>query len=513
MNLRFNDRVIIIVFLVQSVAIVLKSTLYSHGYLTADGCNYLSLAQNLLENNSFETNSFAGVKERVFFSVWPVGYPFLIFVIAKVTGISVFWSSKMLNILFIALIILTFRTLFKDKAYLYSLILLLAPFSEIFCYTFSEVPFISCLLFFSILICHIIKNDNVRLSDSILLILFSVLVFLSRYIGIFTVGCILLLAIYFFLKKQYRNSSMLFCSSFLSFGFMSLYFYNNYIRTGFITGMPRGSKPYENIFDFVWMISRGLFCEINMITLGVGNSLMSGTIFLLFLFVQVVFWVFFITNRRRTIGVFHFLQLKSGTVFVLLGLFYIVAIISARSISYFGDLDFRYLFPGTFFIIVGIVNIMTVNLNSLQIKQFEKYVFAIAIISFVYGNVRPIFINVLSGEENVTYTKEMSRIVNSVESLESGSVVIFGDRNLAYLRTDLSIASPFYTPNFPAKESWDVFLQRIEGKYSGRRIYVMLKDSNFLNSYEEDELLLKYDKSVVDVIVKNKHRALFQISP
>ena len=89
-----KDYLLITVFIIVSCFIILKSYYTSHGYLTSDSINYLALAQNFKVGNGLIDS------EGNFFSKWPLGYPFLIYVLANISGLSVFWASKVLNIFF-----------------------------------------------------------------------------------------------------------------------------------------------------------------------------------------------------------------------------------------------------------------------------------------------------------------------------------------------------------------------------------------------------------------------------
>ena len=111
-----EDWYLLIIFIMMAVAIVVKSYFHPDGYLSPDSTNYLKLAQNLLEGNGYYVSAYGSTgQDREFFAAWPVGYPTLIFVVAKLTGLSVFWASKFLNILLIGIILGIFRNLFKHK--------------------------------------------------------------------------------------------------------------------------------------------------------------------------------------------------------------------------------------------------------------------------------------------------------------------------------------------------------------------------------------------------------------
>ena len=111
-----EDWYLLIIFIMMAIAIVVKSYFHPDGYLSPDSANYLKLAQNLLEGNGYYVSAYSITgtgQDRELFAAWPIGYPTLIFVVAKLTGLSVFWASKFLNILLIGIILGIFRKLFK----------------------------------------------------------------------------------------------------------------------------------------------------------------------------------------------------------------------------------------------------------------------------------------------------------------------------------------------------------------------------------------------------------------
>ena len=67
---------------------------------------------------------------------------------SKITNFSVFFSSKLLNLVFIGFTLLIFRKLFDKDAYLYGLIFLFSSYLEIYSFTWSETGFIFGLVMY-----------------------------------------------------------------------------------------------------------------------------------------------------------------------------------------------------------------------------------------------------------------------------------------------------------------------------------------------------------------------------
>ena len=122
-NFKKEDLFLFVVFIIITLAIIFKSYFNFHGYVSPDSGHYLALAEHLKNGDGFLISAYEfGGEKNEFFAIWPVGYPVLITVVSILTSTSVFWASKILNIILIGFLFLLFRSLFKNNAYIYSLI-------------------------------------------------------------------------------------------------------------------------------------------------------------------------------------------------------------------------------------------------------------------------------------------------------------------------------------------------------------------------------------------------------
>lgn len=503
-----NDAILLLLFLVVSVTVILKSLFFSNGYVGADGCNYLSLAQNLLEHGSFKVNSMMAKQERALFAIWPVGYPVLIYLVAKITGLTVFLASKLLSILFVAGILLIFRRLFGDDAPVFSCLILLFPFVEIVSHTFSEVPFIFGMLWYCTGVGNCFEQDKVQWLNIMNITLAGIFLFVVRYVGLFSVGFTGCLILYYFFMKRYKKSASLTVSAVIVFSFACLYLYNNYVQTGYMTGMIRGDA-HETIPGMLWMIVRAIFGEMNFLVLGFGATLKSLTFFVLTFTIQVALFFYLVRDKKIRMSDMNISGCAYRS-FIAVGCFYYFSIMSARMLATLSNLEYRFMFPGTFLILLGVLGCISVT-NHDKFHQYKKFIVVIALISFCFGNVQPFIKNPSLLKNSISYYENIAKLTTIADKIPPGSVVVFGDRNLAYMRTDLSIASPFYTPNFKEQEDWPTFLNRIEDKYKGRRIYAMLQYTNFFMSRDVDNLHKAYDQTVVQFILENFDNELVTI--
>ena len=251
LNLKFyrQDYYLLVIFIMMATAIVVKSYFNLDGYLSPDSTNYLTLAQNLLNGEGYYVSAY-GVsdQDREFFAKWPAAYPSFIALMAKLTGLSLFWASKLLNIMLIGIILGILRALFKHNAYVYGLILLFSSYIEIFSYTWSETLFIAALLWFAVSVHLFMANPKKIIFLYFSIMIASLLLFMSRYIGAFSFGLIGLLGFYYALVKKDRTKALILIAiATLNITIMFLYLHHNYIETGFITGMQRIASHETNL--------------------------------------------------------------------------------------------------------------------------------------------------------------------------------------------------------------------------------------------------------------------------
>ena len=63
--------------------------------------------------------------------------------------------------------------------------------------------------------------------------------------------------------------------------------------------------------------------------------------------------------------------------------------------------------------------------------------------------------------EGITYTENIKQLKKKYSTIERGSSIIFGERQIDYLRTDLVPLKPYYLPLFAEIESLGDFNKRI----------------------------------------------------
>ncbi len=449
MVIRKEDGYLLAVFVLMAIAILAKSYFTQDGYLSRDSTYYLALAQNLLNGNGFYTSA-ANTEGKKFFTIWPAGYPIGIFLIAKITGLTVFWASKVLNIVFVGLILICLRKFFKADAYVYSLILFFSSFLGIFSHTWSETGFILALIWFSGSVANfILKSDNlVRVSTSILLS--SLSLFLFRYIGAFNFIVLGLLSLYFLITKKFRKFVFLIGISAINVLFMLGYLYHNFLKTGYMTGGSRTTSVESNLELFVSLV-KSIIQQLIIFT----TSMQGG--FLLF-YLPLIFLVY--RYRKR---IFRFSGSKRPHSFVLPAAFliagsaYLIALCILRWNTAFDLFGYRLIAPGSILIFIGLINIVTKYVTHEHFRVFGDFLFFVALTSWMINVPYQI------SNQKVTYLQNVDEIHRKYNNVGSNSVIAFGSEHVRYLRPDIILENP------KNDENWSEFLRRTKMFQEGQR--------------------------------------------
>jgi hypothetical protein len=263
------DVKLLLLYIAISVSILLWVTADTTGYTTLDSEYYLELAQNLKNGNGFYISNVYPIPiekapdKQVLFTAWPIGYPVLIYLTSSITMLSVFWASKLLNILLLGLGFLLLRKIEHTHAWLLAMTYCTYTMLSVYTYTWSEAPFnLGCLLLVYLLnrIC-IPQQTN---QTVFLLLLTGMFLFLIRYAGLFSFGILALSSVYYLKAGQQQLSLKLVVATSVLFLMAALYFFTNYYFTGSFSGSDRlvGSETTE---EFLLKQARGIVNEVFLI--------------------------------------------------------------------------------------------------------------------------------------------------------------------------------------------------------------------------------------------------------
>ncbi len=467
---------------------LLKSYFDKDGNISPDSTYYLRLSQNLLSGEGFKIPDYTNSDGKTFFSIWPVGYPIMIFTISKLTGLGVVWASKVLNLLVMAIILLIFRNIFKNNLHWVGLLFFVDSFFLIFTYTWSEAPFVLFLLLTALSLYKCVETSGGFLWLTVLL-LSGIILFLMRYIGLFSVSIIGIIVIINLIKRKWELSVKLIIVAFLQLVFAGFYLYHNLVTSGHLTGMQR-DLPEESNLELIRQLLHGLKEEFIVMKCGIPLTFS----FLLLLLLGIYLFI----NRRK--GNKNAKPAGLSLYFLLAGLLYYGAMIGAKWFSNFTPLDYRYLFPGTFMIILSLATYLQ-GKPIWKIMNSNLLYFAILITLIIH--YLPYSLNIIKkGADGISYFQKPNYITNTHVILERykevkpKSVVLFGSIHLRYLREDI-IPTEIYNKStyedmisfFSQKKDWNVYINITD------KLDPLYVHDSFIRFMEENK-----DKQIVKVL-------------
>jgi hypothetical protein len=452
----FNYKLLLLYLSLCSI-ILLKSYFDRDGFLDPDSTFYLRLSKNLMTGEGFRIADYNSPDGKSFFAIWPVGYPVMIYFISKLTGLGIFWASKVLNLLIIGIILVLFRYIFKENVHWAGLIFFVDSFILVFSFTWSEVPFILFLLCISISLYKCVETSG-RLIWLVCLLFSGIALFMMRYIGLFSVGIIGFIAIVNLLRKKWLLSIKLLIITVLQIIFAGLYLYHNRISTGYITGMPR-DLPDESNLELLNQLFYALKEEFIVIKCGIPLSLSFGLLLLLGIYL-------FSTRGKK-----HYNKNFDGLwkYFLLAGILYILAIVGAKWFSNFSPLNFRYLFSGTFLILLSLATYLQGKPGiKIMNSPIVYLVILVTLIIHYFPRTDYIYRYFTTGTsyfQHPNYLENTRNILDKYKNVEPKSIVIFGSIHLRYLRDDIIPVDVYekysfenVTNHFTQKKGWNVYI-------------------------------------------------------
>ncbi len=453
------------------------------GWLSPDSMGYLSLAQNLVDDNSFlHYDNYASV-DKVHFAKWPIGYPLMIFFIAKTLGTSVFWASKVVNIISIAFILIILRKGFGRNSYIYSWIFFFNSFLIVFFYTWSESIFILGIVWFAFSIYNFQYKSENSFLIGISVLISSLFLFLSRYIGVFSLAVIFSYSLYFLIVKKdnykFFNLLIICVANTIFYG---LYLYYNKLNNGFSTGIPRISAPETN-FQLLKGLANAMVRELWFI------KDKKYSFFILGAFFSVIMYSF----KVGAMGIRNHKSIPLWACLFFVGIAYLAFLICMRWTSHFDMFDLRLLSPASFLVFLSGINYIEKSTNEHLLKNCNRILILTTILSaLMNGNLFENF----SKRNVLTYPKRVERIMSYYDKVKKRSVVLCGDLYLQYLRPDIQVLTIKSKPLFEADESFEELIDRagIEGD---RDVYLDLSGVPSNYSKNLDSLVGLFGKNTL----------------
>ena len=363
------------------ITILLRAYVEATHYCSPDSNFYLKTAENLLNHKGLvRPNNYPFSKSTgdVYFAVWPAGYPVLIAGLSFLTKLPVLVSSKLVNLLFLGFTFMLLHKWLGKIAWFPALYFCSFGMLEVYSYTWSE----SAFLFFVIWLGYILQQNHQQIFSPgkwqfLPLTLCLVGLFLFRYAGLVYFFLIFGFMLWYGLRKNYRLALHYFAALALSSTFVLAYLFYNYYQTGFYTGGARIFPEQESLSYFFEVLFKGLanqfFLARNYYFYGYTDYLFSAL-----LLAQLVVCGLLIYNRKLlTKPTFD----AKATTLLLLGGFYLVAIIVLRKLSPFDKFDYRILAP--FGMPVFLALFYTVSRHPVFFRKTCKWVVAFMLLSLL----------------------------------------------------------------------------------------------------------------------------------
>lgn len=498
-------------FIVLCISILSNSFIDTNGFLSNDSTHFLKLAESLKTNKGFYVYSWTNSGQINFFSMWPIGYPTIIYLISEITFLDVFWSSKLLNILCILLI---FLIIYKNTQFGYSLIgffFLAGSFLNIFSYTLTENLFIFGLISYAYSTHNLEINPSKR--NIFIAFLSFIITFTSRYIG----GYLIIFNFYLIVKsfqnknKNFKNLMTLF---FFSLLYMGVYLFSNKYLTGFVT-YPHAYLTYEPSYEIILQFFKKIFEELNFIMASVRFS--EVPIFSLVSYILSI--IFFITGflycKQQEIKNFNLNKIANN--FISLSCLYLTIVLIWRLTIWFSPFSYRILFPASILIFIGFAY-KILSRTDINFRGIKKIYFLIIFLGFISFGYNIIYKQI--SFDGISYKANIERIKIKYEVLKKGDGIIFGERQLDYIKPDLIPLKPYYLPLFSEIESLEEFnsrLEKFDKKYMNippicKKPYQTLSGDRSMNCISLNKKIHNFDEGIINYIKKNKSRGLHKIS-
>lgn len=495
------------VFLGIVAAILICPWFDPEGFLTTDSAFLLRYAQRFVESNTFEwANYFASdpAKEQYFLSIFPMGYPSLIAIVTKLSGCTVFFASKLVNVICLGFAFRQLWRIFRRNTFFLGMIFGFGAFLEFYYFSLTEAPYFSCLVWFGVAWTRYLAKPTWL---AILEIGFSgIALFLFRYVGLFSALTIGLMGIYYLSRSRYRREGvrLLLCATgvgILCGGYLAL----NYVTSGYLTGADRAAKFFR-LFQFPEMLIQSLgvvYPEAPWQIWKEDTSTVKIVVRLILFFFPFLVGAFFVglaTKIRLPLLVKEKRLFSSDSqAFFLLTvgqlIFYLI-------LSQIGVLIIqRYFVPIVF---TGMVSVLA-YLNRAESKSkgvMQWTVLTIFVVSFFYHF--PYQVWSYARDQKPTYLQTVEQTLLQYERVPDRSVVLMGSNHIFYLRPTVQVLFS-KKPGYNGPElSLPQFLERVRrGPLQASAVFIA---SGHFPSYQPDP-------EIVELFRENRASSLIRIYP
>ncbi|MDC3416701.1 hypothetical protein [Aquibacillus salsiterrae] len=485
---RLHRTWLICLFFGYSIYIFVQGYYDTNGYLSSDSAHYLQLAQNMLNGNGMTTTDLVPQMSG-YFATWPVGYPLLIAGVASISGMDVFWAAKLVNSLLFGLCLILLERLFGNRAGLVAFVFFISTATEIFAYTWSEVPFIFGLIW---LVYGISRYMTMRRFIFAVQMLFAaVFLFMARYIGLIGACIIGLIGFYYLFKREWKAMLVCWVTGIIPILFAAVYLSKNYLETGQFTGMERIPRP-ETSSEFWRMLTDAMVAEFNLFSISKEQFFTASIVVLvgaIVLFIRPTFIKALFTVEQR--------RMLVPALFFFVSVIYFVAIVYMRWSSQFDPFNFRLLGPSTVMLWLAIVGWIA-KLDGKSFRRWRNTVVLLFGCTFIMTILYDTYSLAISKADKYGATR--ADVLETFEQIPSGSIVALENIHARYLRTDLQYIKVYQLPYFKKKESVATFIERVTPNRA-KGVYLQVRPLP----------ATRYHQSFVNLMEENKDKQFVQL--
>jgi hypothetical protein len=373
------DLFLFLLYVAYCGVVILRINIEGTGYTSPDSEYYLEAARSLRDGEGFLIKDLYSPRVdepgyRIHFTAWPVGYPTLIYAVSWLTGLNLFWASKLVNLLFVGLGFLVLRHINREFSFILASIYSAYTIIEMYSYTWSEGPFMFgclCLIYLSY---KIISSKSLDIRNSIYLFATLCGMFLIRYITIYAFGALFIYVLYLYWKRQNKLAKPLLLvltgAGLICFG----YLLRNYQLVGHFTGIPRLHVDMESPFQVIGMTIKGIVIELFIIRKyylrGLPNLLTIATTALQFGVIGYIVWLL---HKERSLVLSAFKRNTLSHTSIAFAIVYLLVLVFLRSVSQFDPPNYRLLSPFTFLMLFAQVNYIIALPNRIDNAVKAKY--------------------------------------------------------------------------------------------------------------------------------------------
>ncbi|MEO9476494.1 MAG: hypothetical protein ABJG41_13210 [Cyclobacteriaceae bacterium] len=381
-------------------------------YTTPDSIAYLKQSEQIKNTLSGELTPTTGYNITSGFTLWPTGYPLCIALTSILTKTSVLVSSKIVNLVFLGLILLILYHWFGNKAWFTVLPFFSYGSLEVISETWSETPFI----FFVFLLCFILTRDRVyrpvHIGAAVALCLVGL--FLFRYVGLIYFVPVAVIAARDFLNGRKKRAYGYFVGLAVSAIFVGLYLYNNKLSSNFFTGGERIFWGQESFSELLILLGQGLLNEFSIARDHVFSAGWPDHLFVIMLVLQFLVIGILVKNRKHL--KIPLAAQRHVKMLLILSVGYLIAIVPLRMLMPFDNFDFRILFPFTLPFFIALFGLVV---GCTQKEYFDRIRRAITVFMFLSLGVNLPKKYIVSNIKNVLTTE--AKMIKPQESFEERS--------------------------------------------------------------------------------------------